>query len=323
MPKRRTLRRLLAVGSFGLATAAPLTAVGDGPGFGEAAARAALEATAEPTAEAAAGGCHSLSASLASDKWCVSNCALGNCPQDLCSSSCSQPGHNSVSVSEDGEAKHHKTEKVVKEKVVTGGNCAWVGNGANGAYCTQWSMQSIGHCSQQDICTDGSSTTAHYGTTCSSLGFTRSHHEQTLTFGSCGGTEEERAAQVYLYPGPKLEAKSEAYCSWVGSVTDGGAYCSQWPLQRVGICDGVDICTDGKDVDPPYGVTKAHFGMTCKSLGYTREATYCSRCVGGKRPNMELLNFGPRCGGSPDERSSAIWVHPRPPYNCSTACVLY
>jgi len=36
-----------------------------------------------------AGGCHSLSASLASDDWCMSNCALGNCPLTMCSTDCS------------------------------------------------------------------------------------------------------------------------------------------------------------------------------------------------------------------------------------------
>jgi len=35
-------------------------------------------------------GCHSLSASLASDEWCMSNCALGNCPMDMCSSDCNK-----------------------------------------------------------------------------------------------------------------------------------------------------------------------------------------------------------------------------------------
>ena len=34
-------------------------------------------------------GCHSLSASLASDDWCMSNCALGNCPLTMCSTDCS------------------------------------------------------------------------------------------------------------------------------------------------------------------------------------------------------------------------------------------
>eukprot|EP00908_Phaeocystis_cordata_P020732 Transcript_3239.p1 GENE.Transcript_3239~~Transcript_3239.p1 ORF type:complete len:1053 (-),score=318.93 Transcript_3239:183-3341(-) len=41
----------------------------------------------EPAA-AETGGCHSIAASLASDEWCMSNCALGNCPKDMCSDDC-------------------------------------------------------------------------------------------------------------------------------------------------------------------------------------------------------------------------------------------
>ena len=222
-----------------------------------------------------------------------------------------------------GGPNKRKKEKDA-EKVVAGtsGNCSWVGNGASGAYCTQWPLQTVNQCRPQDICRDGGDATAHYGKDCKALGFTRSHHTQNLSFGGCGGTPEETEAQVFLYPGPKLEAKSEAFCSWVGNVDQGGAYCSQWPLQKIGNCDGADICTDGTDADPPYGVTKAHYGMSCKGLGFTREATYCSRCVGGSKPNVELLNFG-SCAGSPEQRGSAIWVKPRPPYNCSGACQFY
>ena len=108
--------------------------------------------------------------------------------------------------------------------------------GFSGAYCTQWPLQTVNQCRPQDICRDGGDATAHYGKDCKALGFTRSHHTQNLNFGGCGGTPEETEAQVFLYPGPKLEAKSEAFCSWVGNVDQGGAYCSQWPLQKIGAC---------------------------------------------------------------------------------------
>ena len=326
-----------------------------------------------PAEHAAGSHCHSIARGQSSDEWCVRNCALGNCPMEMCSVSCREsgtpsppPGTPSIwgepdeaatdddpklpSVSDypdgaiqpptsehDGgdmygggpkktgpKKKKEEEEKKEAEKVVAGtsGNCSWVGNGASGAYCTQWPLQTVGQCRPQDICKDGGDAVAHYGKDCKALGFTRSHHTQTLNFGGCGGTQKQTAADVFLYPGPKLEAKNEAFCSWVGSVDAGGAYCSQWPLQTIGNCDGADICTDGTDADPPYGVTKAHYGMSCKGLGYTREATFCSRCVGGTKPNMELLNFG-GCVGSPDQRGSAVWVLPRPPYNCSGACHIY
>ena len=354
-----TLRQLLVIGSCGASAAHPLIpVVSNGAGSGtdnnqvgqaHAVPTAAVLLPQRPTgspagsvtpAETAAGKhCHSISVSLATDKWCVSNCALGNCPKEMCSSSCTNSGSTSpspppstptiwgetddeatVDVAADGKTTDDKAtdDEATATKEVSG-NCSWVGNGANGAYCTQWALQSVGECSPQDICRDGSGTTAHYGKNCKSLGFTRGHHTQTLSFGGCGGTPAETAGHVFLYPGPKLEAKTDTYCSWVGSVTSGGAYCSQWLLQTVGQCDGVDICKDGTDVDPPFGVTKAHYGTSCKSLGYTREATFCSRCVGGKSPNTELLNFG-GCAGSPDQRGSAVWVSPRPPYNCSGAC---
>ena len=315
-----------------------------------------------PAEHAAGTNCHSIARGQSSDEWCVRNCALGNCPMEMCSVSCREsgtpsppPGNPTIYGEPDETATDPKQPSVddypdgaiqpptsshdggdmygggpknatkkKEEKIVAGtsGNCSWVGNGASGAYCTQWPLQTVGQCRPQDICKDGGDATAHYGKDCKSLGFTRSHHTQNLNFGGCGGTPDETAADVFLYPGPKLEAKNDAFCSWVGSVDAGGAYCSQWPLQTIGNCDGADICTDGTDADPPYGVTKAHYGMSCKGLGYTREATFCSRCVGGTKPNVELLNFA-GCAGSPEQRGSAVWVKPRPPYNCSGACHIY
>jgi hypothetical protein len=316
-----------------------------------------------PAEAAAGTHCHSIARGQSSDEWCVRNCAKGNCPFEMCSVSCREsgtpsppPGNPTIWGEPDetatdpkqpsvadypdgaiqpptsshdggdtyGGGPNKRKEEKEAEKVVAGtiGNCSWVGNGAGGAYCTQWPLQTVNQCRPQDICRDGGDATAHYGKDCKALGFTRSHHTQNLHFGGCGGTPEETEAQVFLYPGPKLEAKGEAFCSWVGDVDQGGAYCSQWPLQKIGNCDGADICTDGTDADPPYGVTKAHYGMSCKGLGFTREATYCSRCVGGLKPNVELLNFG-SCAGSPEQRGSAIWVRPRPPYNCSGACQFY
>ena len=316
-----------------------------------------------PAEAAAGTHCHSIARGQSSDEWCVRNCAKGNCPFEMCSVSCRESGtpspppgnptiwgepdetatdpkqpsledypdgaiqpptssHDGGDMYGGGPNKRKKEKDAEKVVAGTSGNCSWVGNGASGAYCTQWPLQTVNQCRPQDICRDGGDATAHYGKDCKALGFTRSHHTQNLNFGGCGGTPEETEAQVFLYPGPKLEAKSEAFCSWVGNVDQGGAYCSQWPLQKIGNCDGADICTDGTDADPPYGVTKAHYGMSCKGLGFTREATYCSRCVGGSKPNVELLNFG-SCAGSPEQRGSAIWVKPRPPYNCSGACQFY
>ncbi len=43
----------------------------------------------EPAAAAGeAGGCHSMAGLLAMDEWCSSNCAVGTCPEDVCSSEC-------------------------------------------------------------------------------------------------------------------------------------------------------------------------------------------------------------------------------------------
>ena len=191
--------------------------------------------------------------------------------------------------------------------------CAWVGkaNGDGIAYCSQWPLQTVGTCTPEDICTDGGAT-AHYGATCASLGFTRSHHQQNLNFGSCAGTLEQTASEVYLLPTHRLAGKRgrEEYCSWVGNVTS-GPYCSQWQLQSVGTCSTEDICADGVDADPPFAATVAHYGVSCASLGFTRPAIGCSRCT--PRDNghhTEYLDFR-SCGGSPDQRMSDVYLPAR------------
>merc|ERR1719272_1693946 len=57
-------------------------------------------------------GCHSLSASLASDDWCMSNCALGNCPLTMCSTDCSslKSGKSSGSAAAAATTKELVTE---------------------------------------------------------------------------------------------------------------------------------------------------------------------------------------------------------------------
>merc|ERR1719247_207160 len=69
-----------------------------------------------------AAGCHSLSASLASDDWCMSNCALGNCPLTMCSTDCSSL--KSAKSSESSGAASAAAAAGTKELVAAGADAA-------------------------------------------------------------------------------------------------------------------------------------------------------------------------------------------------------
>ena len=189
--------------------------------------------------------------------------------------------------------------------------CAWVGSGASGAYCTQWPLQTVGQCTPENICKDGVAS-AHYGVTCGSLGFTRSHHKQKLNLGFCGGTTEQTASDVYLLPVHRFASRrgTEGCCSWVGNAKS-GPYCSQWQLQIIGDCTPEDICADGVDDDPPFAITVSHYGVSCASLGFTRPAIGCSRCTPrDSEHHTEYLSFK-SCGGSLDQRASDVYLPPQ------------
>jgi len=98
-------------------------------------------------------GCHSLSASLASDDWCMSNCALGNCPLTMCSTDCSSL--------KSGKSSGSAAAATTKELVTEGGAasddgleaCRSIGDGpVDDGWCV--SNCALGNCPETK-CSEG------------------------------------------------------------------------------------------------------------------------------------------------------------------------